>query len=128
MLSIVSFSVGAPVMCEKVQRGQNNYYDVVCPKILDPNDIIKDMNFVGALLRGYRDGSPRWTDLTPIVNSINFIAETLKNHTETLNSFISPPPPPPSPPPPSPPPSRCYHWQELFGEGKTQKLLCKLGI
>lgn len=123
MLSIVSFSVGAPVMCKQVSRPT---VDAPCPKILDLDDIIKDMNFVQTRWESYTIAN--WGNLKPLIDSLFFIAETLKNHTEILNSFISPPPPPPSPPPPLPPPSRCYHWQELFGEGKTQKLLCKLGI
>ena len=70
-------------------------------------------------------------DLFPVYEIINVLAETLKNQTERLNSLISPPPPPPSPspPPPSPPPpTRCFHWKQLYGEGRTQRLLCKLGI
>ena len=70
-------------------------------------------------------------DFFPVYEIISVLAETLKNQTEILNSLISPPPPPPSPspPPPSPPPpTRCFHWKQLYGESRTQRLLCKLGI
>jgi hypothetical protein len=131
MISIVSFSVGAPVRCKKEYRDKGQNYEVICPEILDPDDIINDMKFVTARLQPGPDWSPKWKDMEPILKSLIFMAETLKNQTETLNSLISPPPPPPSPspPPPSPPPpSRCYYWSMVLGEGKTQKLMCKLGF
>ena len=71
MLSIVSFSVGAPVMCKEVARPT---VDSPCPKILDPDDIIKDMNYVQTRWTHYT--TPNWGDLKPLVDSLYFIAET----------------------------------------------------
>ena len=133
MISIVSFSVGAPVPVDISNWCRSDIPNVPwkCPKIFNLNDMKTNINWVETRLFGQVHGSPKWEDIQPVIEGLLFIIETLKNQTETLNSLISPPPPPPSPspPPPSPPPpSRCYYWSMVLGEGKTQKLMCKLGF
>jgi hypothetical protein len=104
MLSIVSFSTAMPI----------------------PNELIVAHKQVTQNIHDYeRTWGEDIKRILKMYKILDTMMQVMENQTETLNSFISPPPPPP---PPSPPPSRCYHWQELFGEGKTQKLLCKLGI